>query len=77
MEYLHAAAVPRGAYDTDETVRARIEGVHRHLRELALDVGLDPDGNVLLDVGEDAVRVGLSPEMDEYLRDAEPGLWMN
>jgi hypothetical protein len=72
--YLTAARFQRESYDSEESVRRRVDHLRKHLDELALDVGLDPERNVTVSMGEEEVRVGVSEEMDLYLREA-PGEW--
>lgn len=74
MYYVTAARFPRKGYDEDEETRRKADGILNHLRELALDVGLDPDANVAVVEGDREVKIGLSEEFDLYLREA-PGEW--
>lgn len=74
MYYITAARFPRESYEMDDAVRERAEKTRRHLEELALDSGLDPEKNVTLTKADDEVRIGVSEEFDEYLREA-PGTW--
>lgn len=74
MYYVTAARFPRRKYDEEEAVRRKADGIRKHLEELALDVGLDPEVNVTLAEEDDEVRIGLSEEFDLYLREA-PGEW--
>lgn len=59
-------------------VRAKLDGLREHLEGLALDSGLDPELNIretrATDEGQEEVRLGISEEMDLYLREA-PGEW--
>nr|GBO98121.1 hypothetical protein RVX_3160 [Nitratidesulfovibrio sp. HK-II] len=68
------ARVPKHVWDSDPAVRADLERLIERLEGLALDVGLDPESNICLTDGEADVRVGISEEMDEFLREA-PGTW--
>lgn len=74
MTFITAARFPKGLFDANEAVREKADTVQRHLEELALDVGLDPARNVLRSIGDVEVRIGVSEEMDLYLRE-EPGGW--
>ena len=72
--FVTAARFLRASYDSEESVRRKVDHIRKHLDELALDVGLDPERNVTVAMGHDEVRVGVSEEMDLYLREA-PGEW--
>ncbi len=60
--------------DNLEEIKNFAEKVKDHWREVALDVGRDPELNVTLDEGEKEIRVGISEEMDMQFRE-EPGGW--
>jgi len=68
------ARVPKHVWDSDPAVRDDFERLIKRLEGLALDVGLDPDRNICLTDNKEDVRVGISEEMDMYLRE-EPGTW--
>jgi hypothetical protein len=72
--YIATARIPRHAYEENGEARRKMEGILSRLRELALDVGMDPDRNVVIQRVDDEVRVGISPELDLYLRES-PGEW--
>jgi len=74
MTFITAARYSKKRFDGDETIRAQADTVQRHLEGLALDVGLDPELNVRRTEVDGEVRIGLSEEMDIYLRE-EPGGW--
>jgi len=57
-----------------DLVKKDAEKVSNHWREVALDVGLDPEVNVTISEGEREVRVGISEEMDMHFRE-QPGEW--
>jgi hypothetical protein len=57
-----------------EKLRETAEGVRDHWREVALDRGLDPDKNVIMQESDTQIRVGISETMDEEFR-SEPGTW--
>ncbi|MFV0423597.1 hypothetical protein [Oleidesulfovibrio sp.] len=73
MPFTAVAKVARSRYETDPAVQMWMTGVKRHIEELALDVGLVPERNVLLSVTEQEVRLGVSEEMDAYLRESSGG----
>jgi hypothetical protein len=50
---------------TEELLEAA-EKIRKHWQEIALDVGLDPEKNVILEQDENEVRVAVSMEMDQY-----------
>lgn len=74
MHNILVARFTRTHYDEDTATRERVDEIITHLKDLALDVGLDPEANVQLNVNQDDVRVGVSEVMDAYLREA-PGEW--
>lgn len=74
MYYITAARFPRESYEKNEGVRTKADKTRRHLEELALDSGLDPELNVQVAKTDDEVRIGVSEEFDQYLREA-PGTW--
>ncbi|EPR37211.1 hypothetical protein dsx2_1154 [Desulfovibrio sp. X2] len=53
----------------EKTARSAAEGVRMHWRDVALDVGLDPDMNVVLAESEKMLAVGISQELDEVFRE--------
>jgi len=57
-----------------DLIKKDAEKVSNHWREVALDVGLDPEVNVTISEGEREVRVGISEEMDMHFRE-QPGEW--
>ena len=57
-----------------DLIKKDAEKVSNHWREVALDVGLDPEVNVIISEGEREVRVGISEEMDMHFRE-QPGEW--
>jgi hypothetical protein len=72
--YIATARLPRAEWEHNIVARHKMEDVISHFRELALDVGMDPDRNVVIQRLDDEVRVGISPELDLYLRES-PGEW--
>jgi hypothetical protein len=50
------------------------ENVYKHWREVALDVGLDPDANVTKEESATQIRVGISKGFNQYIAD-EMGDW--
>lgn len=74
MPFTAIAKVERSRYDTDPAVQMWITGVKRHMEELASDVGLVPERNVLLSVTENEVRLGVSEAMNTYMRE-ESAYW--
>ena len=57
-----------------DLIKKDAEKVSNHWSEVALDVGLDPEVNVIISEGEREVRVGISEEMDMHFRE-QPGEW--
>lgn len=74
MTYITAARFAKEEFEKDQAVRDKADEVQNHLNELALDVGLDPERNVTRTDAGDEIRIGVSEEMDQYLREA-PGGW--
>ncbi|WP_247648303.1 hypothetical protein [Pseudodesulfovibrio sp. zrk46] len=74
MTFITAARFSKERLEKDENLRIRADQVQHHLREIALDVGLDPELNVTRAEVNDEVRIGISEYMDEYYREA-PGSW--
>jgi hypothetical protein len=74
MSFTAVAKVGRSRYDTDPAVQMWLAGMKRHMEELAQDVGLAPELNVRLSVDDREVLLGVSEQMDMYLRE-EPGSW--
>ncbi|THB64996.1 MAG: hypothetical protein D6E12_13605 [Desulfovibrio sp.] len=74
MNWVTAARFSRAKYTEEEATRRKADGIRKHLEELALDVGLDPEKNVAVVEGDAEVKIGLSEEFDLYLREA-PGEW--
>lgn len=72
--FITAARFPAHSYASDAEVKRRADRVVEHLHDLALDVGLDPELNIRVSDGEEEVRIGVSEEFDEFLREA-PGEW--
>lgn len=72
--YIATARIPRHVYEQNGQARRNMDGILAHLRELALDVGMDPDRNVVIQRLDDEIRVGISSELDLYLRQS-PGEW--
>lgn len=69
--------------ENDAEAREKMESIRSHLEGLALDLGFAPEENIKVedlsqpDAGvdpQDEVRIGISQEMDEFLREA-PGDW--
>ena len=64
-------------YKTDSTepeVRQTVDKVTRHWRNVALDLGYDPERNVQVEEGEKLFVVAISEELDSTMR-TEPGDW--
>ena len=74
MYYIATARVPRDQYLNNPTVKHKVDGILSHLNNLALDVGLDPERNVVFEEAGDEVKIGISEDFDLYLREA-PGAW--
>jgi hypothetical protein len=72
--FITAARFSADQYADNPEVRRRADRVVEHLHDLALDVGLDPELNIRVSEGAEEVRVGVSEEFDEFLREA-PGEW--
>jgi len=74
MTFITAARFDKDTFEKHEEVRTRADAVQKHLEDIALDVGLDPERNVTrTDTGEE-IRIGVSEYMDQYYREA-PGAW--
>ncbi|QGY40341.1 hypothetical protein GM415_09445 [Pseudodesulfovibrio cashew] len=74
MTYITAARFPRDRFHEDEALQLRADQVQHHLKNIALDVGLDPALNVIRTETDNEVRIGISEYMDQYYREA-PGAW--
>ncbi len=74
MQYIATTRVPKDAYLKNPEVKHKVDGIVDHLTNLALDVGLDPDANVIFEELDNEVKVGISEDFDLYLREA-PGAW--
>ncbi len=72
--YIATARIPRHIYEEDINAQRKMDSVLAHLRELALDVGMDPERNVVVQRLDEEIRIGISPELDLYLRES-PGEW--
>lgn len=57
-----------------EMVQALLQQNLDHWKEVALDIGLDPEKNVIAQENEKQARIGISREFDEVMRE-EPGDW--
>jgi hypothetical protein len=53
-----------------ELVDANVE----HWRGVALDLGYDPDKNVMMEEGDKLINIAITEEMDMTMRE-EPGEW--
>ncbi len=60
--------------NNQEELRQDAKKISNHWREVALDVGFDPDKNVTVEEGDRQIRVGISEEMDMEFREG-PGGW--
>ncbi|WP_243439884.1 hypothetical protein [Fundidesulfovibrio soli] len=58
----------------EAAVKQAAAGIRKHWEEVALDQGLDPAKNVTIAEGEKEIRVGISEEFDEEMREG-PGEW--
>lgn len=76
MTFITAARFDKEKFEKHEEVRMRADQVQKHLEEIALDVGLDPERNVTRTDTGDEIRIGVSEYMDQYYREA-PGAWRN
>lgn len=68
MAFVSVSRVARDSYDREEDVRARVDRVKNHMVDMALNAGLNPEGNVSVKMGHRKVEVGISSEMDQFLR---------
>lgn len=68
MAFVSVARFDRVAYERDDAVRNRVGRVKDHMVDLALNVGLNPENNVTVTLGRKSIKVGISAEMDQFLR---------
>ncbi|MEF2145507.1 MAG: hypothetical protein V3573_08685 [Desulfovibrionaceae bacterium] len=70
--FIATARIPKEHFDRDPVVRAKIDAMQRHLENLAQEGGLDPQFNVVRVITESEVRIGISEDMELFLREV-PG----
>jgi len=59
---------------TEPEVGEKVDNVTRHWRNVALDLGFDPEQNVHVEEGEEMVAIAISEELDATMRTG-PGTW--
>mgnify|MGYP006294922821 FL=1 len=59
---------------TEPDVKQTVDNVIKHWRNVALDLGYDPERNVHVEEGDKLFAVAISEELDQTMR-TEPGDW--
>lgn len=76
MSYITAATLPLDAVSSREEARQKLAHIKKHLEELALDIGLEPNLNVVLVEDDAEIRLGVSEELSEHMGQSAGG-WVN